>query len=218
MEKINQELSSAEGGETEAVVSAVAKLIEANQQMQHQLDTAEEKLQEQARLVETHAAEARTDALTGLANRRAFDDEMTRRCAEFRRDGKTFTVVLGDIDHFKRFNDKHGHQVGDEVLREVSQVMRRTARQMDLVARYGGEEFALILPESKVADSTAFLRRLREAVDAARFCCGSCDLHVTLSFGAAELSADEDAAAVIRRADAAPLCLQGGRPQLRPLA
>ena len=88
VEEINQELISAGGKETETVVSAVAKLIEANQQMQQQLDTAEQRLEEQARLAETHAAEARTDALTGLANRRALDDELARRCAEFRPPGQ----------------------------------------------------------------------------------------------------------------------------------
>ena len=90
VEEINQELLAAGGRETEAVVSAVAKLIQANQQMQQQLDTAEDRLQEQVRLVQTHAAEARTDALTGLANRRAFDDALARRWAEFQRPAGRF--------------------------------------------------------------------------------------------------------------------------------
>ena len=130
VEEINKELSSAQGDETAAVVSAVAKLIEANQQMQQQLDTAEVKLQEQAKLVETTSAEARTDALTQLANRRAFDDELERHCDQFRREGTAFTVVLADIDHFKQFNDQHGHQVGDEVLRGVAKVFERRRPQV----------------------------------------------------------------------------------------
>ena len=128
VEEINQELASSNRGETASVVAAVAKLLAANQQMERQLENAEEKIQEQARLVETTAAEARTDALTGLANRRAFDDELARRHAEFERQGKSYTVVLGDIDKFKRFNDTHGHQVGDEVLRRVAKRLRAPRR------------------------------------------------------------------------------------------
>ena len=203
VEKINQELISAGGQETETVVSAVAKLIDANQQMQQQLDTAEQRLEEQARLVETHAAEARTDALTGLANRRALDDELARRFAEFGRRGKTFSVVMADIDHFKRFNDARGHQAGDELLRGVAKVVRRTAREMDTVARYGGEEFVLILPGAPADDVQAVMRRLCKTVESARFRCGSGELQVTVSLGAAEAMAGEDAAGLLGRADAA---------------
>ncbi len=203
VEEINQQLRSAEGKETETVVSAVVKLIEANQQMQQQLDTAEERLQEQARLVQTHAAEARTDALTGLANRRALDDELAQRCGEFRRAGKIFTLVMGDIDRFKRFNDRHGHQAGDEVLRGVAGVLRRTARDMDLVARYGGEEFVVILPGTPVAGAAAIIERLRQAVESESFACAAGESSVTISLGAAQLTEGEDAAALVRRADAA---------------
>lgn len=144
VEEINQELNANEGQQAEAVVSAVAKLIAANQQMQQQLSSAEEKLEE--RLAETHAVEARTDVLTGLANRRALDDKLARRHAEFRRTGQPLSLVLADVDQFKHFNDTHGHQAGDEVLRRVAAVLQRSAREMDLVARYGGEEFAVVLP------------------------------------------------------------------------
>jgi diguanylate cyclase len=203
VEQINQELIAGEGGAAENVIATVAKLISANKQMQEQLDSAEVKLQEQTRLVETTAAEARTDALTGLANRRAFDDELLRCAAEFNRLGKTYTVVLGDIDHFKRFNDTHGHQVGDEVLRSVAIALRGAARETDMVARYGGEEFVVIMQETRLAEAQATLRRLREAVESARFLCGGNELQVTCSFGAAQLLSGENAPEAVRRADAA---------------
>ena len=197
VEEINQELISAGGKETETVVSAVAKLIGANQQMQQQLASAEQRLEEQARLAETHAAEARTDALTGLANRRALDDELARRCAEFRRRGRAFSVVMVDIDHFKRFNDAHGHQAGDEVLQGVAKVLRSTAREMDTVARYGGEEFLLILPETPAHDVQEVVRRLCKAVESAKFRSGAGELQVTISLGAAAATAGEDAAGLV---------------------
>ena len=203
VEQINQELIAGEGGAAENVIATVAKLISANKQMQVQLDSAEEKLQEQTRLVETTAAEARTDALTGLANRRAFDDELLRCAAEFKRLGKTYTVVLGDIDHFKRFNDTHGHQVGDEVLRSVAIALRGAARETDVVARYGGEEFVVIMQETRLSEAQATLRRLREAVESARFLCGGNELQVTCSFGAAQLRDGENAPEAVRRAAAA---------------
>src|SRR5262249_13342871 len=111
VEEINAQLASDDNDEG-AVVAAVSQLIEANQRMQRQLDTAEERLQAQAVQIESHAVEARTDALTQVANRRALDDELKRRLTDFQRHGTPTTVMLLDVDHFKRFNDTHGHQVG----------------------------------------------------------------------------------------------------------
>ena len=167
VQAINQELISSEGQESEAVVATVAKLIEANRDMQQQLDTAEGKLREQARLVETREVEARTDPLTGLWNRRALDDESAPRVAAFQREGRRFAFVLGDIDHFKRVNDTYGHSAGDEVLRGVAQVFRTTARAQDFVVRYGGEEFAILLGDAELPGATEAVERFREAVDAA---------------------------------------------------
>src|SRR6185295_20304286 len=93
-----------------------------------------------------HAADARTDALTRLANRRAFDDELERRFNEWKRLRVPYTLLMADVDHFKKFNDTHGHQAGDEVLKGVAKTLKDTMREMDFVARYGGEEFAAVLP------------------------------------------------------------------------
>jgi len=203
VEEINEELNSNDVRETEDVVAAVAKLIEANSTMQEQLGQAEEKLQEQARLVEEHAAVARTDALTALANRRAFDDEIARRFAEFQRTGSGFSIVMIDVDHFKAFNDSYGHQAGDEVLRNMGKVLYQGARKMDLVARYGGEEFALILPRASVADAKNRAEQIRRAVDDSHVLFAETTLHVTASLGVAELVSGEETETTIQRADAA---------------
>ena len=203
VEEINAELTAGDVHETEVVVGAVDKLLAANNQMQQQLASAEERLREQEQEIESRAAEARTDALTGLANRRAFDDELARRLAEFQRHGRTFSVVMVDVDHFKKFNDKHGHQAGDEVLRGVGGVLRGNARQMDMAARYGGEEFTLVLPDTSVTDANPSADRVRQAIERAGFDFAGKQLHVTVSMGVAHLLADEEVATLIKRADAA---------------
>ena len=89
-------------------------------------------MQRQAEELETQVAVARTDALTELHNRRAFDDELSRRFAEWQRRKTSFSLLMIDVDHFKKFNDTHGHQAGDQVLRDVAQALSKTVREMDL--------------------------------------------------------------------------------------
>ncbi len=202
VEEINQELTG-EGQEPEGVISAVARLIEANQSMTSQLSSVEDKLHEQARMVEMKAAEARTDVLTGLANRRAFDDKIATCYAEFQESRRPFSLILGDIDHFKKFNDTHGHQTGDEVLKGTARVLKASTRESDFAARYGGEEMAVVLPGSKAEEAIRYLERGRQAIESARFRSPTSELKVTMSFGVAEIASGEDVPGLIRRADAA---------------
>src|ERR1700722_17002123 len=113
-------LAAAPGGRAadwdDTVVGPIADIIKANEQLQQQLATAEVRLQRQAEELETQVAVARTDALTELHNRRAFDDELSRRFAEWQRRKTVFSLLMIDVDHFKKFNDTHGHQAGDQVL------------------------------------------------------------------------------------------------------
>lgn len=186
------------------VVAAVAKIIQANGQMQQQLDSAEEKLHEQAVQLEFRSQEARTDSLTGLANRRVFDDEITRAHAEFQaRSRATTTLLLLDIDHFKKLNDTHGHQAGDEVLRGVAKVLRKSFGVRDIVARFGGEEFAVILCGVPLEQARAKAERARADIGAATYHHEGVTLRVTACAGLAELLPAESIAGQIRRADEA---------------
>jgi diguanylate cyclase len=203
VQEINDELRAIEHHAPEDVLSAMAKLVDANEQMQQQLASAEQKLNEQAQQIESHVAEARTDALTKLANRRAFDDEMSRCQADFRRNGRPSSVLMIDVDNFKKFNDTYGHQAGDEVLRGVGRVLRRQARDTEVVTRYGGEEFAVVFPGSEIAGARIGAERIRAAIGAASFQFEGRQLHVTASAGLAQFRPNEDATALIKRADVA---------------
>jgi diguanylate cyclase (GGDEF)-like protein len=107
---------------------------------------------------------AETDGLTGLANRRTFETTLERELSRAARSGAPVTLLMVDIDHFKSFNDKHGHQTGDEVLKLVAGVLASACRDFDTAARYGGEEFAVILPSCSSAESLVVAERLRETI------------------------------------------------------
>ena len=108
---------------------------------------------------------ARTDALTGVLNRRAFDDEIGRRVSEFQRYRTPVSLLLFDIDHFKKFNDTYGHQTGDDVLCHVACTLSMVMRDVDLVCRYGGEEFAIILPATDLKGASLAAERARAAIE-----------------------------------------------------
>ncbi|ADB15594.1 diguanylate cyclase [Pirellula staleyi DSM 6068] len=201
VQEINAELS---GGEQDSdVLTTVQRLIDANERMQKQLVSAEERLQAQARQIESHAVEARTDALTQVANRRAFDDEL-RRCLSERDHNKTVsTLMILDVDHFKKFNDTHGHQAGDEVLRGVARVLRNAFSSAELVARYGGEEFAIVFPGVSFAACQISAEKARQAVATANFRFQGKSLSVTASAGLSELLPTDNEQEWIRRADEA---------------
>jgi len=205
VQEISSELSAQPGGSAggDVIRGSVAEILKANEQLQQKLATAEVKLQRQAAELETQVAVARTDALTGLYNRRAFDDELTRRCSEHHRRKTIFCLLMLDVDHFKKFNDAHGHQTGDEVLRGVAQVLSRTMREMDLVTRYGGEEFGVILPITNLAEGLRAAERARSAVAASTFEHDGNHLRVTMSIGVAQIHDADSAASIVRRADAA---------------
>jgi diguanylate cyclase (GGDEF)-like protein len=113
------------------------------------------------------ADEARTDPLTGLLNRRGFDEHASRELAHLGRDGHSIALIIFDIDHFKHINDQWGHMVGDRVLAHMARLLCSESRVIDVAARLGGEEFAVLMPGGHQAGATAFAERVRRALVAA---------------------------------------------------
>ncbi|MES2919834.1 MAG: diguanylate cyclase [Pseudomonadota bacterium] len=137
-----------------------------------------------ARLAELSA----TDQLTGLKNRRHLDGLLQEEFSRCFRYGRPISLLLLDIDHFKRFNDTYGHQVGDDCLRAVADALRQAVRlQIDQVARYGGEEFCVVLPETEASGAAVVADRIREAVEAVEFFVNGQRVPVTVSVGVAAM-------------------------------
>lgn len=203
VEAINHQLSAEGGDDAAVVVTAVSQLLAANSQMQQQLDSAQEQLRQQAQEIESQTAAARTDALTGLANRRVFDHEIAALTSRFNEQGTPFAVTILDIDHFKTFNDTHGHQVGDLVLQHAAKVYVAAVPETDIVTRFGGEEFAVIHPGTTVEEAASRADAIRAALDASRIHSDDKELHVTVSLGVAESTPGEEPAELIERADSA---------------
>ena len=152
---------------------------------------------ENAFLLEQLRQSASTDGLTGIANRRSFDVTLDRHLARAMTSFEPVSLVLLDIDHFKRLNDEHGHQVGDDVLRQVAAVLVEHARVIDVPARYGGEEFAVVLPECDGEEGLQVAERLRRALAAAPTA-----VPITVSAGVATFPvAAASTEALIRAAD-----------------
>ncbi len=179
-------------------------LVQLNEQLEAKIEQRTKELQEaNQRLSELST----TDGLTGIANRRKFDAAISEEWARAARAKTMISLIMLDIDHFKKFNDRYGHQRGDDCLRRVAEVLRASARrQGDLVARYGGEEFCMIMPNTATPGGLEIAERLRasiEALDMPHALSPYCK--VTVSIGLATLAAgeDESPAALLRFADEA---------------
>jgi two-component system, cell cycle response regulator len=178
------------------LVSALERVLEEKERLAERLQQANDTLQ--------HLAA--TDALTGLPNRRSFQESMLRELARAARERTPMSLVMIDIDHFKSFNDRYGHATGDEVLRITAQTLRQQIRACDALARLGGEEFSVILPNTDLDGALVLTERIRAAIEAQLVPAHPEPLRVTASFGIAgvlEPSFEDLPEALFERADAA---------------
>ena len=184
------------------VMMLLSQIMDANGSLQKRLDAAERTLEKQTRQIESYLTEARTDGLTGLSNRRAFDQKLEEMFKAFRNGGRSFVVVLFDIDKFKSINDNYGHQAGDQVLQQLARTLGTELQDALIVARFGGEEFAAIL-DGPLRTTAEKLNTVRKSIAARRLDAGGTPLEVTVSVGVSEPRADIAVGPVLRRADEA---------------
>lgn len=182
--------------EIRAIIGSMAK---SNLELQQRLSKAMDELKKSSTCLTQHIEEARTDPLTKLLNRRGTDECLDELIAK-----KTpFSLMMIDIDHFKRFNDTHGHDTGDLVLSETATAISDSIRNRDIAGRYGGEEFLVILPEANLETSLKVASQVRTALEANRITVDDKTLNVTVSLGVAQWSGREQFANSIKRADKA---------------
>lgn len=179
------------------------------------LETASRELMQQKEAAE---ALARTDVLTGLANRRAFDEAVQREIRRAVRYGEPLALILTDIDRFKAINDTYGHHAGDQVLVNFAHTLRAAVREVDLVGRWGGEEFVILMPGTALEEARQAAERMRQAMATAPACCGEAAYAYTASFGvAAVTTAMPTLDDLLRRADQALYrAKENGRNRVEP--
>lgn len=200
MQAANNSLVENDQVSAEDVLSVVNELIEANKTMQRQLNDAQNRIHEQSMELQSAELRAQTDSLTRIPNRRAFDSAMADHVAKG--SSKLSTLVLLDVDHFKKFNDHYGHVAGDEVLRVVAGLIHSRLNQYGLVSRYGGEEFAIILDGKSENEAIQLVEQTRIAISNRETEFENKRLRVTASLGIAQFDGNESIEQWIQRADA----------------
>ena len=186
--------------------SATRRVQRENDTLEKRLSTSTEEVTRLREHLESARRDAMTDALSNLPNRKAFDQGLAKACAEAEATGAPLTLAVLDIDHFKRFNDTWGHQTGDQVIRFVASVIKKSGAPPRLPARYGGEEFALVLPGEHAAGAMEILDAIRVEIGSRALKRRSTDEDlgaVTVSAGVAQRRRGESLAAFVERADAA---------------
>jgi len=151
--------------------------------------------------IEQLKQEASIDGLTGVSNRGDFERQMNHYVSNSKRYGKTISMFMFDIDDFKKINDTYGHQAGDEILKNISNIVKNNIRSCDLLARYGGEEFVVILPETPPEMAAELADRIRIKLADSKIKIGGAILSATASFGVSYLKHDMDVSDFIKKAD-----------------
>ncbi len=194
-----------------ALAKMVERLVGATKAMENRTKSLEEELQKSSDQVselkeqlDVVRKESRVDPLTGVANRKAFDSELQAAVLDARANGTPLTLLMTDIDHFKRFNDVWGHQTGDQVLRLVGGCLAENVKGRDTAARYGGEEFAVILRQTPLGGAAALANQIRASVESKKLVkrsTGDILGTITISIGVSQLCPTDTPESLLQRAD-----------------
>lgn len=199
---IREQVSDRESIGGDEVRGMLQQIMAANQRLQERLESAEEKLESQTGQISNYLTEARTDGLTGLFNRRAFDKATDDLFTNWNQSNQAFSMGLIDIDHFKQINDTYGHPAGDAVLQRVANLLQSELGDAVCVARYGGEEFG-VLTTFSLDETAAMLDRVRAELGKIEVEHDGQTISLTLSAGAAQIGPDDKIGKLVRRADEA---------------
>jgi diguanylate cyclase (GGDEF)-like protein len=170
----------------------IEEMQSTSEDYRRQLEHANTTIREQQEIMERFRIDAKMDFLTKIANRRAFQARLKEEFERTRRYKSVFTLIMIDIDHFKKVNDVHGHTAGDQILRLVAQVLEKETRFNDFVSRYGGEEFAVLLPESTIDQGRWVADKVRQAVENTSLLHDNTKIKVTVSAGVGQVDAERD--------------------------
>ncbi len=187
-----------------SIIKEAQRMVTENHVLEKKLEKSSITMQQLKREMEEIRAEAYTDSLTGIPNRKKFDLEVVRLVAEAREEATPLSIIFIDIDHFKSFNDTYGHQIGDQVLRLVARAFRDSLKGQDFFCRYGGEEFVIILPKTPLKGAAHIADILRQSIknkDIKNKATNEKLTSVTISSGVAELRNDEEIDKWVSRAD-----------------
>lgn len=189
----------------ESLVAATARMQRRSQDLEDRLQKTSNEVTQLRSHLEKVREEAMTDALTGIANRKRFDETLRRARREAEAKNRPLSLVLCDIDYFKRFNDTWGHQTGDQIIRFVAGCLTRHSAESHIVARYGGEEFGIVMPNTDAATAAEISERIRKTVESKKLLRKSTneDLgNITVSLGVATYRDGESIEELIERSDA----------------
>ncbi len=195
----------------ESLVHVTSEMKKNNQALEARLTASKTEIIQLQQNLEAVRHESLTDPLTSLSNRKYFDDALAKAMANARTKGEPLSLLLTDIDHFKRFNDCYGHLTGDQVLRLVATAVKQNVKGQDIAARYGGEEFAVVLPNTILHSAVTLADHIRRAVMTKELMKRSTGEHlgrVTISLGVAALRPSDTAQSLIERAD---ICLYSAK-------
>ena len=187
------------------IIHQISAVITANRKLEDDLVCTRYELQEQEQELDRTRVEARTDELSGVGNRKAFEEHLPFMLLNYKRKGESFALILLDVDHFKWINDTHGHQAGDQVVMILGKTLKELLRPRDYVARYGGDEFAIMLAEVDLDAAIKASQRVRIEVERTTFDCGvkGARVAVTFSMGLAIISENDTPESLVKKADGA---------------
>jgi diguanylate cyclase len=216
---VSKDLTHADVNKIKAVVESLVAATQAievrHQVLESELKSSTSEMHALRQRMETVRKKSLIDPLTGLANRRCFDERVEEALHDLKTDGGELCILIGDVDNFKTFNDTWGHSTGDQVLRLVANCFKSNTKGRDTAARYGGEEFVVLLPQTKIENAITVAEHIRRAVENKKIvkrATGETLGSITLSLGVAKYLPGEPIAETINRADA---CLyaakRGGR-------